>query len=59
MNKLQSSTTEHGLSSGIILLAVAMIESALNRAKYISGSNERHALNFLRIILIMVKHLKI
>ena len=48
VNKLQSSTTEHGLSAGIILLSVAMVESALNRAKYISGSNEKQVLNFFK-----------
>ena len=48
VNKLQSATTEHGLSSGIILLSVAMVESPLNRAKYISNSDEKGALNFYK-----------
>ncbi|NHZ84917.1 MAG: hypothetical protein GWP19_03440 [Planctomycetia bacterium] len=48
-NRLQSSTVEQGLSCSIILLSVAMTESALNRTRYIIGEKHNRALDFFRM----------
>lgn len=38
-NQLQTATNEHGRACSIVLLAVAMVESALNRARYVAEAS--------------------
>lgn len=49
VNRLQSSTSEHGTSCSIIILAVSMLESACNRANYILGLGYQDPIKLIRI----------